>query len=520
MAKVSVIIPACNEVFLQNTIDSVFQNAHGDIEVIVHLDGYWPSTPIKDEPRLTLIHNPIRVGMRQGINNAAKVARGDYLCKLDGHCLVAPGFDTTLAQSCDKDWIVVPRRYSLDAEKWAIENNGKVRDAHYLSYPTAFDGYLGFGMHVKDWPERGKSQGDLPISDEMISQGSCWFMHKEYFVPLQDEGYGTFIQESQELMLRCWLTGGQVKCNKQTWYAHLWKGKKYGRMYDLSREESKKGEIYSADFWFNNKSNLDGKRVHDLDWLIDKFWPVPTWPENYRDLAINWPEKETATTVSFVPKIETLCVSSTYDGVIAYILNKFNVNTHVLPVVINYNRSEWGKLFNELGYKKGAEVGVYAGEYSETLCRDNPGVEHYAIDPWLAYPEYVNHRRQQGLCSAEEEARKRLAPFGANVIKKFSMEAVKEFADNSLDYVYIDGNHDFQNVTNDIVEWEKKVRPGGIVAGHDFDKHRFSSRCHVLQVVRAYTEAVGIFPWFIMSKECRKKDTDGNWCTSWFWVKA
>lgn len=550
MSKVSVIIPSCNEIFLQKTIDSVLSAARGDIEVIAYLDGYWPVPPIKDDPKVTLIHDPVRRGMRAGINAAASIAKGEFLCKLDGHCLVADGFDLELQKECDKDWIVIPRRYSLDAEKWERTNLSKVRDAHYLSFPTAFDkpgDYLGFGMHVKDWYERGKQRKNHLLDDEMISQGSCWFMHKDYFWKfggLQEEGYGQFIQESQQLMLRVWLSGGQVKVNKNTWYAHLWKGRKWGRMYELSRAESKVGEIYSAKFWYTNEWNQSWpKKIHNLDWLIDKFWPVPTWPDNFKNINIQWPDPPKIISVGSEDKMEEKSPqafldskeiqqimvkknSANRDATVSFLMKKFGINrlppVEKMPIEINLNRRFWGGLFNELGFNVGAEIGVYAGGNSEKLCRQNPGVKHFCIDPWLAYPEYVNHRIQQGLCSAEEEARQRLKDFNCVFIKKFSMDAVKEFEDNSLDYVYIDGNHDFLNVTQDIVEWEKKVRPGGIVSGHDFDKHRFSSRCHVLQVVKGYTEATGVYPWFITSKDCRLKDfdSDGDWMTSWMWVKA
>lgn len=525
--KTSIIIPSRNEIFLQKTIDSVLKNARGDIEVIAYLDGYWPQPPIVDDPRVVLIHDPEVRGMRAGINAAANVARGTYLCKLDGHCIVGEGFDEILSSEIDKDWIVIPRRYSLNGETWQVENNGKIRDAHYLSYPTAFgdDTYLGFGMHVKDWYERGAARKDVLLDDEMISQGSCWFMHRDYFLRfggLQEDGYGTFIQESQQMMLRAWLTGGRVLCNKKTWYGHLWKGRKWGRMYDLSRAESKAGEIYSADYWYHNRFP---DRVHDLEWLIDKFWPVPTWPENWKNLTIKFPNKEEI--IMSVPEVqkteETVIVKkTTRDEAVNFVLNKFGVGKiNKLPVEIDYNRSQWGKLFHELGYTTGAEIGVFGGEYSERLIENNPGVKHYCIDPYLIYKGLPGYGRQRTMSNAEAEAHERLAKYpNVTFIKKFSMDAVKDFANNSLDYVYIDGNHDFQNVTNDMVEWQKKVRPGGIVSGHDFDKHYFSTRCHVLQAVTGYTAAVGIYPWFIMSDACKTNDTDGNNMTSWFWVKA
>ena len=87
-----------------------------------------------------------------------------------------------------------------------------------------------------------------------------------------------------------------------------------------------------------------------------------------------------------------------------------------------------------------------------------------------------------------------------------SMEAVLEQPDNSLDFVYIDAMHDFDNIMRDLIEWSKKVRPRGIVAGHDYCKQYQNG---VINAVFAYTYAHGIGRWYI---------TRENLAT-WFWVK-
>ena len=55
--KVSVVIPARNEQYLQKTVDDVFAKSRGDIEVIVVLENYWPIPSLKDHPKQTIIHN-------------------------------------------------------------------------------------------------------------------------------------------------------------------------------------------------------------------------------------------------------------------------------------------------------------------------------------------------------------------------------------------------------------------------------------------------------------------------------
>jgi hypothetical protein len=126
----------------------------------------------------------------------------------------------------------------------------------------------------------------------MSSQGSCWFMPINHFKKnlkgLNPEGYGTFVQEFQEIGMKTWLGGGSVLINKNTWYAHLHKGKQFGRGYFIDKREMVRGAHYSADFWMHNKWT---ERKHDIEWLVARFWPVPTWPsdflenpEKYRDI--------------------------------------------------------------------------------------------------------------------------------------------------------------------------------------------------------------------------------------------
>lgn len=55
-----------------------------------------------------------------------------------------------------------------------------------------------------------------------------------------------------------------------------------------------------------------------------------------------------------------------------------------------------------------------------------------------------------------------------NPIRKNSREAVNLYKDKSLDFVFIDAAHDYENVLKDIQAWFPKVKAGGIFAGHDY----------------------------------------------------
>lgn len=283
MPKVSVIIPACNELFLPQTVNDLLSKSALDTEIIVTLDNYWPEPILPDNKRLTLIHLGKQTGMRGSINAAASIARGQYLMKTDAHCMFMEGYDKILSENCEDNWVVIPRRYSLDAENWAINDNGKPpRDYHYLCYPHWAKDHDA-GMHGVEWWKRGEERADVDLDDNMSCQGSCWFMPKKYFDNflggLKEEGYGTFAQEFQEIGNKVWLGGGEVKVNKKVWYAHLHKGKTYGRMWHMDRrthESVVNSHKWSAWWWMTNQWS---QRVHDLEWLIEKFWPVPTWDE-------------------------------------------------------------------------------------------------------------------------------------------------------------------------------------------------------------------------------------------------
>lgn len=151
------------------------------------------------------------------------------------------------------------------------------------------------------------------------------------------------------------------------------------------------------------------------------------------------------------------------------------------------NRSELAKYFNELGFKVGAEIGVLGGSYSVVLCQAIPGLKLYCIDKWgedeRRYRKY--HLRKF------EEAKLRLAPYNCTLIRAFSMEAVKGFADESLDFVFIDADHHYENVKDDITEWSKKVRKGGIVSGHDYYEFK-SGQAGVVEAVDEYVKEHGI----------------------------
>jgi hypothetical protein len=100
------------------------------------------------------------------------------------------------------------------------------------------------------------------------------------------------------------------------------------------------------------------------------------------------------------------------------------------------------------------------------------------------------------------------------------MDALADFADGSLDFVYIDANHDFVNFTNDLHYWKKKVRLGGIVSGHDYADYAYHKFNHVKRALQAYARCYGMIPIFIVGSLAIEEGQARDKFRSWFWVKV
>lgn len=142
------------------------------------------------------------------------------------------------------------------------------------------------------------------------------------------------------------------------------------------------------------------------------------------------------------------------------------------------NRIELAIYFRNLGFKKGAEIGVFDGRYSEILCQNIPKLILICVDIWPKEPIY-------------QMAKDRLANYGVALVRKSSMEAAKEVRDESLDFVFIDADHKYNAVKKDITLWSKKVKAGGIVSGHDYYVFKFSGNRGVIDAVDEYTREHG-----------------------------
>jgi hypothetical protein len=300
----SVVIPSRSDQWLQKTVDDLFLKAEGEIEVIVVYDGRWANPILKDRSNLVQVHHGElfnNYGMRASINLGMDLAQGEYVMKIDEQCAVDQGFDVKLIQNCEADWVVIPRRKRLDAENWkVVEDNRPPIDYMQVDYPYQRPLDKTCGLHGAEW--KRLERADILIDDTPTMQGSCYFMRKSYWDKLfpnglDDKNYGTFTQEAQEISMKVWLSGGSVKVNKLTWYAHWHKGRQ-GKGYSFNNAQYKRhlagterGRLYAIQYWLTTQ---DFK--HNFVWYIDEKFPdSPGW-ENWKDRITADSAKDFSTT--------------------------------------------------------------------------------------------------------------------------------------------------------------------------------------------------------------------------------
>lgn len=172
------------------------------------------------------------------------------------------------------------------------------------------------------------------------------------------------------------------------------------------------------------------------------------------------------------------------------------------------NRIELVKHFAELGFRKGAEIGVYEGYFSQVLLDNIPNLNLLSVDPW--------HRAtiHAGLYAG---AVKLLSAYpNSTILRGFSVDIAALIPDGSLDFVYIDGDHSYECVKDDISNWAAKVKKGGIVAGDDYYKFKSGND----GVVMAVDEYVKKYGYKLESTEWNRRGSHkDNWHPSWYFNK-
>lgn len=292
--KLSIVIPARNEMFLEQTIKDILSNIEDDTEIIAVLDGQWSDNGIEQHERVNVVYVPESIGQRAACNLGVRLSEAKYIMKIDAHCAFDKGFDRKLMADMQDDWTVVPIMKNLHAFDWKCPKCGKKvyqdvipicpvcktdmqkkmiwkprKGTHASAYQ--FNKELEF----KYWSDYERQQTGN-IADTMSLQGSCFMLTREKYIELNicDESWGSWGGQGAEVALKTWLSGGQVKVNKNTWYAHMFRTKSnFGFPYPNNGSDQKRAKDKLREIFLNDKWD---KAIYPLSWLVEKFNP-PTW---------------------------------------------------------------------------------------------------------------------------------------------------------------------------------------------------------------------------------------------------
>jgi SAM-dependent methyltransferase len=122
-------------------------------------------------------------------------------------------------------------------------------------------------------------------------------------------------------------------------------------------------------------------------------------------------------------------------------------------------------------YKVCAEIGVQKGNFSEYLLKSKTLTDLYLIDCWTPQENYLDmaniHAYHQDFYY-QYVINRYMNDDRVKIIKEFSIEACCKFEPNFFDFIYLDADHSYDVVKKDIENWYKKLKIGGILAGHDY----------------------------------------------------
>lgn len=421
----SVLIAARNEQYLQRTIDSVLAAIEADTEIIAICDGYVPDPPINQHPRVVLVYHPEARGQRQSINEAARIARGKYLMKLDAHCSVGQGFDRILIESHQDDWTQVPRMHNLDIETW----QPKLHKRTDLMYIGCDEGRMLRAEYYSKQPDTDKE-----LDETMCCMGPGWFIGKDRFWQQGgcDEGHGSWGQMGVEVALKAWLSGGALMVNKRTWFAHWFRGGGGpGFPYPIGGKEVDAARQYSRDLWLGDK--WPGA-VRPLRWLIERFNP-PGWENVLMD------EKQNELNRYFYHYLHTQRREPTWRGVK---IIKMPTDLILYQQIIWQCRPRWI-------VEAGTKFGGSALFFQDMLDIVGEGGRVITIDK---YP--VEKAKDERITYIEDSS-----------TNDAVVEQVKQMVGQDTVMVVLDSNHSRVHVKWELHKWAPVVTPGQYLVVED-----------------------------------------------------
>lgn len=309
--KLSICIPARNEEWLGRTIQDVLEHTNPELtEIIVALDGYLPDHPLKADPRVTIIYNPVSVGQRKAVRQAASLSEAKYVCKLDAHCAIDEGFDIKMIKAMEElgdDTTLIPimrnmhvfdlvcedghRRYQSPSGPCETCDKPTVKELVWnpKKSPATFTFRFDKTLHFQYWGDLAKQPenikgalkldgtNDINYRETMSIQGSCYILErKRYFsIDIDSDQFNSWGQNGTEVACKTWLSGGRCIANLNTWYAHTFRtrGGDFGFPYPNPQNKVNENRELSRQLFQKDQWPLATRK---FQWLLDKFNP-PDW---------------------------------------------------------------------------------------------------------------------------------------------------------------------------------------------------------------------------------------------------
>ena len=121
----------------------------------------------------------------------------------------------------------------------------------------------------------------------------------------------------------------------------------------------------------------------------------------------------------------------------------------------------------------GLELGVWTGENFANILQQCPGIKTlYGMDPYLPYQDWNRPITQEMIDDVKRQSMENIKLSGYEDKVQFLFTTAKDglqlIEDGSLDFIFVDGDHSYENAKHDISNYYSKVRSGGLFSGHDF----------------------------------------------------
>lgn len=312
----SILIPARNEMWLSKTVEDLLENIEGDTEILVGLDGAWAEPPIKDHPKVTIVHHSESIGQRAMTNELCRLSKAKYIMKVDAHCAFDKGFDVKLMEKMQDDWTIAPVMRNLHVFNWVCKNGhtryqspsgvcnecGEPTEKQVVWIPktnpqsTAYcfdpEPHFQYMNEYKRRPEYKEMLEETGTTQSMSLQGSCFMLTRDKYWELNicDEGFGSWGSQGIEVAVKTWLSGGEVRIAHNTWYAHLFRtqGGDFGFPYPQSGRQVDHAKKTAKKLFFDGKWD---KAKYPVSWLVEKFWPLSRWTQKDLDTLKKSPTK-------------------------------------------------------------------------------------------------------------------------------------------------------------------------------------------------------------------------------------